>query len=127
MKKAELSPKGKPNLEWETLCTKLDSEFIDRIKQADPALTRKGLDPELKLAAIKAMLPAEYASEKVKELSPALEMLWAVLDAAIAYRTEYLMIQKADYEKQVADNAEAEEPVQLPSMEELDDDMEGLA
>lgn len=123
-KKEQLYPKRKPNLNWETLCKVLDDSFFAAIQQADVTSDRKGLEPEQKLAAIKAMLPAEF---DYKALSPRLDLLHAVLGTAIAYRTAELMAKKALYERQKEDAAEGEEPLTLPPLEDADDDYEGLA
>jgi len=130
--KADLYPKRKPNLAWETLVKILNAKFFAAIQKADVAAPRKGVPPEQRLAAVKAMVPEGFDAEKAKALSPALELLHAVLDAAIAYRTSVLMAKKAKHQEQVeAASAEVEEGQEAPPMpsplEDEDDDFEGLA
>jgi len=121
--KVQLYPKRKPNLNWETLVKVLDEDFFTTVQEVDVTAEKKGIEQEQKLAAIKAMLPADYDATKAKELSPAFELLYSLLDAAIAYRTADLTTRKAAYEKQ---KEEEGEDFQEPPLEEADVDFEGL-
>lgn len=125
-KKEDLYPKGKSALNWQVLVHILDERFIKAIQDANCEAKRQNLTPEQKLAAVKAMKAAEFDSEKAKEVSPALELLHALFEAAVEYRTGHLLQTKAKWESTKAEKEEAGEEFTEEPLEKTDDDFEGL-
>lgn len=118
--KDSLYPKRKSNLKWEKLKTVLDGKLFDTIKQATITESRKGLSPEQKLSAVLAMAsPAGYDEAKAKEVSPAFELVFTLIQAACAYRKAHLDVSKAAFS---ARKEEAGESFEEKPLEDFDDD-----
>jgi len=117
--KESLYAKGKTTLVWEKVRTVIDDKLFEAMDKAEIAGAKKGLAAEHKLASIKALVPAELDEEKAKAIAPAFEPLLAVLQSAIAYRTQDLQCRKEEYNKQ---KEEEGEEFKGPPLEELDDD-----
>jgi len=139
--KAEIYPARKTMLKWpkiKTLFTddKESEQFFGRIEAISLDVGRKDLKSEQKLAAIQAMLPADFNEEKAKEIDPSVELLWSFLTTALDYRTSTLKQAQVDFEdrkkKVEEENAQVEEGgtkkvFDEPDLSTLDDDFEGLA
>lgn len=117
--KESLYAKGKTTLSWDKVRTLIDDKLFAAMDKCEIAGAKKGLAPEHKLAAVKAMVPADLDEEKAKAISPAFELLLSLLQAAVAYRTQDLAVRKEDYNKK---KEEEGEEFKDPPLEELDDD-----
>jgi len=118
----DLFPPRKDKLDWQVLLEVLSQHLFERIEETDPTGPRTGLEPEQKLSAIKEKM-TEFGTEKIQELSPALELLLTMLEAAVAYRESHLQLRKAEYEAEKAEAANAEEPMDPPEPPEDDEDL----
>lgn len=129
--KAEIYPPRKTMLKWANMKTFFESgpeaeQFFGKIDGVNLDVGRKGLTAEQKLAAIQALLPADFNEEKAKEIDPAVEVLWIFLSSALDYRSSTLKAAQADYDEKKKKAEEEEQPFEEPELTTLDDDFEGL-
>eukprot|EP00928_Gymnodinium_smaydae_P070172 TRINITY_DN54083_c0_g1_i1.p1 TRINITY_DN54083_c0_g1~~TRINITY_DN54083_c0_g1_i1.p1 ORF type:complete len:622 (+),score=182.07 TRINITY_DN54083_c0_g1_i1:91-1956(+) len=135
--KEKLYPKRKIGLQWEKLKTLLNDELFATIQKqelGDSSLfvgEKKGIPEEHTLKYLMDLLtrPAPPCAdgaeeEKVREISPALAVLFALVKAALVYRREEVACRKALYLKEKAAKEEAEEAFDVTPPWELDDDCE---
>jgi len=119
--KEEVYPKRKSVLQWKKLESLLNDELFSKIEVADVGGERTGLTPEQKFNNIKnlAIPNGEWNEEAAKAVSPALELLVAFIQGAVAYRGADLEYRKAAYLKAKEEEGEA---FAGPPLEALDDD-----
>jgi len=121
--KASLYPKRKSALKWEQLKAILSPSFFDKIQHTDAGAivaARTNLEPEQKLASIKALAVLdEIAETKARDTSPGFEIIFTLLSAACNYRSADLEVRKNEYMKR---KEEAGDAFSEPLLENLDDD-----
>merc|ERR1719362_1889972 len=71
------------------------------LPEEDVCEQRKDVKPEHKLVSIRELAsPPEFTEEKAREVSPAFEVLYTLIQAAMSYRQKDLATRKADRVKQ---------------------------
>lgn len=136
--KVEVYPKRKTAFQWETLKLMLDDKFFETVgsTSADGPLfvgAKKGVPEEhtLKYLLELATRPAPPLNDgvdeaKLKEISPALAVVYNLVKAALVYRKADVTNRKTAYLKAKAAAEEAEDaaPFEETPPWELDDDCE---
>jgi len=116
-------PKRKAGLNWEVLKTVLGKGLFDAVKATDVCGERKKLAHQQKLVSIKEMAsPPDYDEEKARDVAPAFEVIFTLIQAACAYRTKHLSIIKADFTSRKEEAAENGDPFTETPLEDRDDD-----
>lgn len=127
--KEEIYPKRKSMLKWETLKGIIvDPKFLAVVEKKDVCEQRKDIKAEHKLASIRELAsPADFTEEKAREISPALEVLYSLIQAAISYRSKDLTTRKEAWNKRKEKTEEAGEEFKETPLEDIDDDFAELA
>jgi len=130
--KAEVYPARKTMLKWSKMKTFFDNDkgadqLFGRIEAISLEVGRKGLEAEQKLAAIQALVPADFNEEKAKEIDPAIEVFWTFLSTALEYRLSALKQAQVEFDERKKKAEEEEQTFDEPELTTLDDDFEGLA
>lgn len=122
--KESLYPRRKSTLQWPKLKRILEDALFEKMEQTPVDGPRKDLPPEHKLSYIAGLVTEDMNEEKAKDISPAFEVLLALLQSAIAYRKGDIELRKAQYNSAKAEAEEAGETFSEPPLTELDDDIE---
>lgn len=127
--KEEIYPKRKSMLKWDTLkAIMVDPKFLAVVKTKDVCEQRKDVKAEHKLVNIRELAsPPDFTEEKAREISPAFEVLYTLIQAAMSYRQKDLATRKADWVRRKEKSEEAGEEFKETPLEDLDDDFAEVA
>ena len=121
-KKADIYPRRKSTMDWQKLKMLLNAPLVllEKVVKKEIEGPRKDVLPEhLHAFILQLASPAEMDGEKAKEISPAFQLIFNLVQAGCAYRNADLELRKAEFNKQ---KEEAGEEYEGPALEDLDDD-----
>lgn len=121
-KKADIYPRRKSTMDWQKLKMLLNAPLVllEKVIKKEIEGPRKDVLPEhLHAFILQLASPAEMDGEKAKEISPAFQLIFNLVQAGCAYRNADLELRKAEFNKQ---KEEAGEEYEGPALEDLDDD-----
>jgi len=127
--KEEIYPKRKSMLKWDTLkAIIVDPKFLAVVEAKDVCEQRKDVKPEHKLVTIRELAsPPDFTEEKAREISPAFEVLYTLIQAAMSFRQKDLAKRKDEWVKRKEKADEAGEEFKETALEDIDDDFAEVA
>ncbi|CAK9064717.1 unnamed protein product [Durusdinium trenchii] len=125
--KKDIYPRRKSTMDWQKLKTLLNDPLVllEKVVKKEVEGPKKDVPPEhLHNFILQMASPAEMDAEKAKEISPAFQLLYNLVQAGCAYRNADLELRKAEFNKK---KEEAGEEYEGPALEDLDDDFKETA